>query len=117
LTAFEDLGSYGGLICELPPGRAHSLVDRVLGPLRAYDSRYRTRLIATLAEYVRSSGGLQETAAALKVQPRTVRQRLRRCAELSGLDFDDYASLGEVVIAMKFDEILHTRSHGGHSRT
>jgi hypothetical protein len=113
LTAFEDLGSYGDLICDLPAGRAHSLVDRVLGPLQVYDSRHRTRLIATLAEYVRKSGGLLETATALNVQPRTVRHRLRRCAELSGLDLNDYASLGEVVIALRFDEILGRREKQG----
>jgi sugar diacid utilization regulator len=70
-------------------------------------------LIATLAEYVRKSGGLLETATALNVQPRTVRHRLRRCAELSGLDLNDYASLGEVVIALRFDEILGRREKQG----
>lgn len=106
LTIFEDLGGYGDLLRDLPPARAHAVADRVLGPIEAYDERHRTQLVPTLSEYVRNSGQLGKTASRLHVHPRTVRQRLKRCVELTGFDLADYASLSEVVMALRFDRIL-----------
>jgi DNA-binding PucR family transcriptional regulator len=54
--------------------------------LAEYDERRSTSLVRTLEEFLRRRGSVSATAAALFVHPNTLRQRLRRIGEVSGLD-------------------------------
>ena len=54
--------------------------------LEAYDRRHRSQLLATLEEYLKRRGNIAAAAQTLFVHPNTLRQRLRRIQDLTGLD-------------------------------
>jgi len=63
--------------------------DRHADALRrlvAYDRRRQAELCRTLEEYLARRGNISATAQALYVHPNTLRQRLRRIEEITGLD-------------------------------
>ncbi|WP_338146136.1 helix-turn-helix domain-containing protein [Streptomyces scabichelini] len=60
--------------------------DPRLTALVAHDSRHQGRLAETLLTYLNSLGDVRAAAAQLHVHPNTLRYRLRRAEELTGLD-------------------------------
>lgn len=108
-TFFQDLGIFGELACDLPPRRVEEWVRRVLGRLHGHDETHNTRLVETLAAYVRHQGRVKEVAAQLGVHPNTVHQRLYRCAELGDFDLRDFNTLSQVVLALEWARMLHAK--------
>ena len=51
-----------------------------------YDRRHRSQLLSTLEEYLKRRGNIAAAAQTLFVHPNTLRQRLRRIQDLTGLD-------------------------------
>jgi DNA-binding PucR family transcriptional regulator len=82
-VASDDLLPERALIGD-PHARAQ-LVGRVVEPLRAAGGE----LARTLACYLEGGGALESCARALFVHPNTVRYRLRRVSEITGLDPTD----------------------------
>jgi DNA-binding PucR family transcriptional regulator len=66
-----------------------------------YDRLRSTALLRTLEEFLRRRGNISATAEALYVHPNTLRQRLRRIGEISGLDLrtDDWLMI-EIAVKM-----------------
>ncbi|GAA2615338.1 helix-turn-helix domain-containing protein [Streptomyces roseoviolaceus] len=60
--------------------------DPRLTALVSHDSRHQGRLAETLLTYLNSLGDIRAAAAQLHVHPNTLRYRLRRTEELTGLD-------------------------------
>jgi DNA-binding PucR family transcriptional regulator len=54
--------------------------------LAEYDTAHTTALLPTLEEFLSRRGTITATAEALYIHPNTLRQRLRRIMELTGLD-------------------------------
>jgi DNA-binding PucR family transcriptional regulator len=65
----------------LASGRLAVLVD--------HDRRHNTTYIETLRAHLDSFGDVRAAAATLTVHPNTLRYRVRRLQELSGLDLED----------------------------
>ncbi|BCJ48868.1 PucR family transcriptional regulator [Actinoplanes sp. NBRC 14428] len=66
--------------------------DRPGGPvgrLIAYDDRHHAKLLETLRAWLEAFGDVAAAAAAVHVHPNTFRYRLRRVAEVGGLDLAD----------------------------
>lgn len=66
--------------------------DQPVGPIAAlleYDARNDADLTETLAAYLAALGDVRAAAAALFIHPNTLRYRLRRLEEVSGLDLAD----------------------------
>lgn len=66
--------------------------DRPTGPvarLLAYDDLHHTHLVATLRAWLDAFGDVIAASAAVHVHPNTFRYRLRRLAEVGGLDLSD----------------------------
>ncbi|ONI92154.1 PucR family transcriptional regulator [Saccharothrix sp. ALI-22-I] len=57
--------------------------------LRRHDTEHATDYVATLRAWLEAQGDLADAAARLGVHPNTIRNRLRRIAELTPLDLDD----------------------------
>ena len=93
--AYAELGAYRYLVHiaadEAPRDRMRSAVDLLI----AYDTRRRTALLDTLERYLAERRSVIESARALFIHPNTLRQRLARIEELTGveLDQDDLLSL------------------------
>jgi DNA-binding PucR family transcriptional regulator len=67
-------------------------VDRFASKLAEYDRDRGAALLATLEEFLARRGNISATSDALFVHPNTLRQRLRRIADLTGIDLrrDDW---------------------------
>src|SRR6202023_4155453 len=74
-----------------PRDRMREAVDTLI----AYDSRRRAALLDTLERYLAERRSVIESARELFIHPNTLRQRLGRIEELTGLklDEDDLLSL------------------------
>lgn len=57
--------------------------------LVAYDAKHRSLLVDTLRAWLDAFGDVAAASAAMYVHPNTFRYRLRRVAEVGGLDLDD----------------------------
>jgi GAF domain-containing protein len=101
--AYSELGAYRYLVRmpldEAPHDRHFQAVQR----LADYDRERRTQLLDTLERYLRDRRSIATTARALYVHPNTLRQRLNRIEELSGLDLnaEDLLSLELAVKLMR----------------
>ncbi|MFF2773952.1 helix-turn-helix domain-containing protein [Streptomyces sp. NPDC058052] len=119
LTALHALGRTGegadiadlGFIGVLLGDRADiaPYVDRVLGPVLAYDAERGTDLVRTLHAYYDQGSSLSRAKDALHVHVNTVVQRLDRVAQLLGPDWNTPASALEIHLALR----LHHLTRGG----
>ena len=93
--AYSQVGAYRYLVQidadDAPRDRMRAAVDQLI----AYDRKRRTALLDTLERYLSERRSVIESARALYIHPNTLRQRLGRIEELTGLnlDQDDLLSL------------------------
>jgi GAF domain-containing protein len=100
VVAYEELGPYRYLLrIALDPRVGDPTIDAV-SSLAAYDRRRGTSLLHTLEQFLAHRGAVSATSEALFVHPNTLRQRLGRIGEISGIDLgsDDWLA---VEIALK----------------
>ncbi|HYZ82674.1 MAG TPA: helix-turn-helix domain-containing protein, partial [Solirubrobacteraceae bacterium] len=87
--AYSQVGAYRYLVQigtdDAPRDRMRAAVDRLID----YDRRRRTALLDTLERYLSERRSVIESARALYIHPNTLRQRLGRIEELTGLDLDE----------------------------
>jgi GAF domain-containing protein len=92
VVAYDELGAYKYLLrIAMEAGARDSTIDAV-AKLADYDRERGASLLATLEEFLRRRGNISATSDALFVHPNTLRQRLRRIADLTGIDLrrDDW---------------------------
>ncbi|OBB56649.1 PucR family transcriptional regulator [Mycolicibacterium monacense] len=87
-------------------GDAQALVDRVLTPLRTYDEQHHSNLVATLEAYLRHQRSLQLTATALCVHRQTVLYRMKRVADLTGLNLAETDAVAALWLALRAAALL-----------
>jgi sugar diacid utilization regulator len=114
LLAFEETGAYRILLPAMSedPGELQRFHDETVAPLLAYDAQYDTELVRTLETFLESDGNVAGTAQKLYTHRHTVRYRLERVKELTGLDVastDGREKLGLGLKAMKVLGILPPR--------
>ena len=89
IMRYDELGVYQLLSEVADPRVLDAFVRNWLGPLIDYDVAHGSDLVATLSAYLEVGGNYDSTARALTVGRSTVRYRIRRIQELSGLDLSD----------------------------
>jgi putative methionine-R-sulfoxide reductase with GAF domain len=92
LVTYDELGPYKYLLrVALDPAARDATIDAV-GVLADYDRERGAALVGTLEEFLARRGNISATSEALFVHPNTLRQRLRRIGEISGIDLrkDDW---------------------------
>ena len=105
-----------GLLMPRSPAEAQALVDRVLGPLLAYDAGHGARLVETVRAFVRADGSWQRAAADVHVHKQTLGYRLRKVEELTGRGFARTQHLAEWWFALQALDLL-TACQPGRRRT
>ena len=101
VVAYDDLGAHRYVLRLAGEGAgARDAMVEAVSRLAAYDAQRQTQLLTTLEEFLRRRGNISATSEALFVHPNTLRQRLRRIADLADLDLrhDDWL---EIEIAVK----------------
>jgi GAF domain-containing protein len=108
VMAYDELGPYKYLLrMSLDSGIRDAQRDAV-ARLAEYDRQRSTSLLPTLEEFLRRRGNISATAETLYVHPNTLRQRLRRIMELSGIDLrkDDWLMVEIAVKLVKLQAAL-----------
>ena len=88
-VAFGDLGIWTLLGSMGDHDRLASFAEGVLGELIAYDEERQSQLVETVRALVASNFQIRSAAERLYVHPNTLRHRIQRIAELSGLNFSE----------------------------
>jgi GAF domain-containing protein len=108
VLSYEDLGAYKYLLRVAVDGGIRDATVDAVSRLADYDSLRGSQLVTTLEEFLRRHGSISATSEALYVHPNTLRQRLRRIGELSGLDLrrDDWLLIEIAVKMVKLQQAL-----------
>ena len=87
LLNFEDVGTYRLLldIWERDPDEIRILYEDTIGLVDQYDEANKTQLVETLIVYLRNNENLTQTSTDLFAHRHTIRYRLEKIAEISGL--------------------------------
>jgi hypothetical protein len=106
--AFEDTGSYRLLLPAMSedPGELERFYEETVAPLAAYDEQYETELVRTVETYLDEDGAVTPTAERLFTHRHTVRYRLERVKELSGLDLTSTEGREKVGLGLKAMRVL-----------
>jgi GAF domain-containing protein len=110
VMTYDELGPYKYLLrMSLDSGLRDPHRDAVTR-LADYDRERSTSLLRTLEEFLRRRGNISATSDALYIHPNTLRQRLRRVLELSGLDLrkEDWLMVEIAVKLVKLEQALET---------
>lgn len=113
VVCFDDLGSYGLLASLEATPVLDDFVDSAVGALASYDARKGSELMATLQAYLSTGANLSSTAKLLHVHRNTLKYRLARIAELSGLDPDDPNDRFNLQLATSMWAVRHAIDDAG----
>jgi DNA-binding PucR family transcriptional regulator len=89
-----------------PGGEVDTFLRQWLGRLIDYDAARHTTLVRTLAEFLDRGGSYDDTAAALCIHRSTLRYRLRRIRELTGLQLTDVENRLSLHVATRAWRVL-----------
>jgi putative methionine-R-sulfoxide reductase with GAF domain len=121
VMSYDELGPYKYLLRMSLDGGVRDSHRDAVARLAEYDRQRQTALMRTLEEFLRRRGNISATAAALYIHPNTLRQRLRRIQELTGIDLrrDDWLMVEIALKIVKLQAALgtgtvtpDTRPHG-----
>ena len=104
VVVFEELGAYKYLLRIAADGGVRDATIDAVKRIADYDVDRGASLLPTLEEFLRRRGSISATSEALYIHPNTLRQRLRRIGDLSGIDLrrDDWLM---VEIAVKLVQL------------
>jgi sugar diacid utilization regulator len=113
VTTYEELGPYKYVLSS-EEGVRDRYRER-LGALVTYDRKRGTRLLDTLEGYLDLRGNVVATSRALFIHPNTLRQRLGRIEQVSGVDpeHDDWLSLAVATKVVKLQRMREAAREGG----
>jgi sugar diacid utilization regulator len=89
VTTYDSLGIYRILAGGQHTAEVEGFVREWLGPLLDYDAAHNAELVKTLSTYLECGGSYDEAADGLAIHRSTLRYRLQRIREVSGLDLAD----------------------------
>ncbi len=108
VLAFEDTGAYRLLLPAMSedPAELQRFYAETVAPLVAYDEQYETDLVQTLETFLEADGNVAGTAARLYTHRHTVRYRLERVRDLTGLDIGSTDGREKLGLGLKAMRVL-----------
>jgi sugar diacid utilization regulator len=112
---FEETGSYRLLLTAISedPGELHRFFDETVAPLIVYDEQYETELVRTLDTFLDEDANVARTAERLFTHRHTIRYRLERVRELTGLDVGSTDGRERLGLGLKAMRVLGMAPPGG----
>ena len=112
---FEETGAYRLLLPAMneDPRELQRFHEETVAPLAAYDDQYETELVKTLETFLDADGNVAGTAERLFTHRHTVRYRLDRVRELSGLDVGSTDGRERLSLGLKAMRVLGIAPPGG----
>ena len=88
IATFDDMGVYKLLLgaLEEDPEEVRNFYDETIARIEVYDKQHNTDLVGTLEAYLANNRSVAATAEALFTHRHTIRYRLGRINDLTGLD-------------------------------
>ena len=113
--AFEQTGAYRLLLPAMAddPEELQRFYEETVQPLVAYDEQYETDLLTTVQTFLEADGNVAGTAQRLFTHRHTVRYRLERVKELSGLDVGSSDGREKLSLGLKAMRVLGIARRGG----
>jgi sugar diacid utilization regulator len=108
VSTFEGTGTYKLLfrVLQENPEELEAFYGETLEPVVRYDSRYGTELVHTLTTYLDNDASTVKTATDLFAHRHTIRYRLDRVGELTGLDVDKSEDREQLTLGIKTMQLL-----------
>ena len=118
VLSFEDTGSYRLLLPAMSEdrGELERFCAETIGPLVAYDEQYETDLVHTLETFLDCDGNVAGSAQRLYTHRHTVRYRLERVREISGLDVGSSDGRERLSLGLKAMRVLGVPASRGPAR-
>ncbi len=115
LLAFEQTGAYRLLLSAMSedPAELQRFYAETVEPLVAYDEQYETDLLRTVEAFLDNDGNVAGTAQKLFTHRHTIRYRLERVRELSGLDVGSTDGREKLSLGLKAMRVLGVAAPGG----
>jgi len=108
VLAFEETGAYRLLLASMSehPDELRRFYADTLEKVVAYDEQYETDLVTTLEAYLEADGNVAGTASKLFTHRHTIRYRLERVRDLSGLDVGSSDGREKLSLGLKAMRVL-----------
>jgi len=118
VLAFEETGAYRLLLSAMSedPGELQRFYAETVEPLVAYDDQYETDLVQTVEAFLDADGNVAGTASRLFTHRHTIRYRLERVRELTGLDVGSTDGREKLSLGLKAMRVLGISHRGGPAR-
>ncbi len=115
LIAFDATGAYRLLLPAMSddPAELQRFYAETVEPLVAYDDQYETDLVATVEAFLDADGNVAGTAQRLFTHRHTIRYRLERVRDLSGLDVGSTDGREKLSLGLKAMRVLGIAKRGG----
>lgn len=115
LMSFEDTGAYRLLLPALcdDPEELRRFYAETIEPLVAYDDQYETDLVHTVDTFLAADGNVAGTAQRLFTHRHTIRYRLERVKEITGLDSSSTDGRERLSLGLKSMRVLGIANPGG----
>jgi sugar diacid utilization regulator len=115
ILAFEETGAYRLLLPAMSedPAELQRFYAETVEPLVVYDEQYATDLVQTVEAFLDAEGNVAGTAAKLFTHRHTIRYRLERVRELSGLDVGSTDGREKLSLGLKAMRVLGIAAPSG----
>jgi sugar diacid utilization regulator len=112
VLSFEDTGAYRLLLPAMSddPAELERFYLDTIAPLVAYDEQYGTELVGTLEAFLANDGSMAATYKQLFTHRHTIRYRLERIKELTGLDVNSTDGRERLGLGLKAMRVLGVRA-------
>jgi sugar diacid utilization regulator len=113
--SFEETGAYRLLLPAMSedPTELQGFYDDTVAPVVSYDEQYETELVRTLETFLDADGNVAGAAERLFTHRHTVRYRLERVKELTGLDVGSSDGRERLSLGLKAMRVLGIVPPGG----
>jgi len=108
VLAFEDTGAYRLLLPAMSedPAELQRFFSETVEPLVTYDEQYETDLVQTLETFLDADANVAGTASRLFTHRHTIRYRLERVRDLTGLDVSSTDGREKLGLGLKAMRVL-----------
>lgn len=100
-------GTHGSYFMPTSVAEGEVAVQKLLGPLLAYDTDHGTNLVESLRVYFESNRSWKEGARRLGVHKQTLAYRIHKVEELTGADLRDFGVQAELFLALRTLRLLN----------
>lgn len=99
VVSYDNLGIFS--LIEINPQHFTAFMKRTIGPLIDYDQKHKTELVSTLNLFYKYNCNTLKAARKGYLNPSTMKYRLRRIQEITGLDLKDPETNLQLQLAMR----------------